>query len=74
MGSQRVRHNLVTEQQIVDSLCCTAKTNTTLKSNYTPINNNNNTGLLRDTDDTEAPGFTCQRVRPSGKSSKEPAP
>ena len=57
MGSQRIRHNLVTEhQQIVDSLCCKAKTNTTLKSNYTPIknnnNNNNNTGLLQDTKDT----------------------
>ena len=32
MGSQRVRHNLVTkqQQQIADSLRCTAETNTTL--------------------------------------------
>ena len=54
MGSQRIRHNLVTEQQqIVDSLCCKAKTNTTQKSNYTPIKNNNNTGLLQDAKDTK---------------------
>ena len=36
MNSQRVRHDLATEQQqITDSLCCTE--DTTLQSNYTPI-------------------------------------